>query len=49
MGMRHARLADIREAAVPNVEDALVQSFDVAQRVRRTVSGLSQITELFWQ
>jgi len=49
MGMRHAPLADIPEAAAPNVEDLLIQSFDMARRVRRAVSGLSQITEFFWQ
>jgi len=49
MGMRHAPLADIPEAAAPNVKDPLIQSFDVARRVRRPVSGLSQISELFWQ
>ena len=49
MGMRHAPLADIPEAAAPNVEDPLIQSFDVARRVRRAVSGLSQISEFFWQ
>ena len=47
--MRHAPLADIPEAAAPNVEDLLIQSFDMARRVRRAVSGLSQITEFFWQ
>jgi len=49
MGMRHAPLADIPEAAGPKVEDPLIQSFDVAGRVRRAVSGLSQISEFFWQ
>jgi len=49
MGMRHAPLADIPEAAAPNVEDPLIQSFHVARRVRRAVSGLSQISEFFWQ
>jgi len=49
MGMRHAPLADIPEAAAPNLEDPLIQSFKVAQRVGRAVSGLSQISELFWQ
>ena len=44
MGMRHAPLADIPEAAAPNVEDPLIQSFDVALRVRRAVSCLSQIS-----
>ena len=47
--MRHAPLADIPEAAAPTLEDPLVQSFDVALRVRRAVSGLSQISECFWQ
>jgi len=37
MGRRHAPLADISEAAVPNVEDPLIQSFDMARRVRRAV------------
>jgi len=49
MGMRHAPLADIPEAAAPNVEDPLIQYFDVAWRVRCAVSGLSQISEFFWQ
>ena len=49
MGMRHAPLADIPEAAAQNVEDSLIQSFDVAGRVPRPVSGLSQISEFFWQ
>jgi len=49
MEMRHAPLADILEAAAPNVEDPLIQSFDMARRVRRAVSGLSQISEFFWQ
>jgi len=49
MGMRHAPLADIPEAAAPNVEDPFIQSFDVARRVPRAVSGLSQISEFFWQ
>jgi len=49
MGMRHAPLADIPEAAAPNVEDPLIQYFDVAQRVRCTVSGLFQISDFFWQ
>jgi len=49
MGMRHAPLADIPEAAAANVEDLLIQSFDMARRVRRGVSGLSQISEFFWQ
>jgi len=49
MGMRHVPLADIPKAAAPNVEDPLIQSFDVARRVRRAVSGLSQISEFFWQ
>jgi len=49
MGMRHAPLPDIPEAAGPNVEDPLIQSFDVARRVRPAVSGLSQISEFFWQ
>jgi len=48
IGMRHAPLADIREAAVPNVDDGLIQSFDVVWRVRRAVLGLSQISEFFW-
>jgi len=48
MGMRHPP-ADILQAAAPNVEDPLVQSFDVTGRVRRAVSGLSQIREFFWQ
>ena len=49
IGMRHAYRADILEAAAPNVEDQLIQSFDVARRVRCAVSGLSQISEFFWQ
>jgi len=49
MGMRHAPLADIPEVTAPNVEDSLIQSFDVARRVRRAVLGLSQISEFFWQ
>jgi len=49
MVIRHAPLADILEAAAANVEDPLIQSFDVAWRVRRAVSGLSQISEFFWQ
>jgi len=49
MGMRHAPLADIPEAAAPNMEDMLIQSFDMARRVRRAVSGLLQISEVFWQ
>ena len=49
MGMRHAPPADIPEAAAPNVEDPWIQSFDVGWRVRRAVSGLSQISEFFWQ
>jgi len=44
MGMRHAPLADI---AAPNLEDRLIQSLDVARRVHRAVSGLSQISEFF--
>jgi len=47
MGLRHAPLADIPEAAAPNVEDPLIQYFDVAWRVRRGVSSQSQISELF--
>jgi len=47
MGMRHAPLADIPSAAAPNVEDPLIQSVDVARRVRRAVSGLSQISQFF--
>jgi len=47
MGMRHAPRPDIPEAAAPNVEDPLIQSFDVAHRVRRAVSGLSQMSEFF--
>jgi len=47
--MRHAPLADIPEAAAPNMEDPLIQSFDVAWRVRYAMSGLSQISEFFWQ
>ena len=46
MGMRHPP-ADILQAAAPNVEDPLVQSFDVTGRVRRAVSGLSQISDFF--
>jgi len=49
MGTGHAPPADIAEGAAPNVEDPLIQSFDVARRVRRAVSGLSQIREFFWQ
>jgi len=49
MRMRHASLANIPEAAAPNVEDPLIQTFDVAWRVRRAVSGLSQISEFLWQ
>jgi len=49
MGMRNVLLADIPEAAGPNVDDPLIQSFDVARRVRPVVSGLSQISESFWQ
>ena len=49
VGMRHAPLADITEATAQNVEDPLIQSFEVARRVRRAVSGLSQMSELFWQ
>jgi len=49
MGMRHAPLEDIAEAAAPNLEDLLIQSFDVARRVCRAVCGLSQISEFFWQ
>ena len=49
MGMGHAPLADIPEAAAPNVEDPLIQFFDVARRVRRAVLGLSQISEFFLQ
>jgi len=49
MGMRNGPLADIPEAAALNVEDPLIQSFDMARRVRRSVSGLSQITEFLWQ
>jgi len=49
MGMRHGPLADILEAVAPNVEDPLIESFDVALRVRRIVSGLSQISQFFWQ
>ena len=45
--MRHAPLADIPEAAAPNVEDPLIQSFDLAGRVHCPVSGLSKISELF--
>jgi len=49
MGMRHALLGDIPEAAAPNVEDPLIQSFDVVWRMRRAVSGLSQISEFLGQ
>ena len=49
MGMRHAPQADIVEAVAPKVEDPLIQSFDVARRVRQAVSGLSQISWFFWQ
>jgi len=49
MGMQHAPLADIPEAAAPNLEDPLIQSFDLVRRVRRAVSGISQIGEFFWQ
>jgi len=48
-GMRHAPLADIPEAEAPNVEDPLIQSFDMARRVRRAVSGLSPISKFFWK
>jgi len=47
MGMRHAPLVDIPEATAPNVEDPLIQYFDVGRRVRRALSGLSQISEFF--
>jgi len=47
MGMRHAPLVDIPEAAVPNLEDVLIQYFDLARRVRHAVSGLSPISESF--
>jgi len=40
---------DIPEVAAPNVEYLLIQYFDVAQRVGRAVSALSQISEFFWQ
>ena len=49
IGMRHAPLADIPEPTAPNVEDPWIQYFDVAWRVRPAVSGLSQISEFFWQ
>jgi len=49
MGMRHAPLVDIPEAVALNVEDPFIQYFDVARRVRRAVSGLSKISEFFWQ
>jgi len=49
MGMRYAPLADIQEATGLNAEDPLIQYFDVGQRGRRAVSGLSQIREYFWQ
>jgi len=49
MGMRHAPLAAIPVAAAPNVEDPLIHSIDVARRVHPAVSGLSQISDLFWQ
>jgi len=49
MGMRHAPLADIPEAPAPTVEDPLSQSFEVARRECRAVSGLSQISEFFCQ
>ena len=48
-GMRHALLADIAEATAPNVEDPFIKSFDVARSVCCAVSGLSQISEFFWQ
>jgi len=38
-----------RNKPVTNVENPLIQSFDVAQRVRRAVSALSQISKVFWQ
>jgi len=44
MGMRHAPLVDIPEAEAPNVEDPLMQSFDMGPRVGGAVSGLSEIT-----
>jgi len=49
MGMRHAPVADIAQAAALKVEDLLIQYFDMARRVPPAVSGLSQISELFWQ
>jgi len=49
MGMRHAPPADIPVAAAPNVEAPLIESFDVVRRVGRVVSGLSHISEVFWQ
>jgi len=49
MGMRPAPRADIPEAAAPNEDDPLIQSFDVVWRVHRTVSSLSQISQFFWQ
>jgi len=49
MGMQHTPLADIPEATAPNVQDPLIQSFDVARSVLRAVSGLSQISDPFWQ
>jgi len=49
MVMRHAPLADIPEAAAPNVEDPFIHSSDVVGRVRLEVAGLSQISEFFWQ
>jgi len=48
MGMQHAPLVDIPDPAAQNVEDPLIQSFDVGRRVRRAVSRLSQIGEFFW-
>jgi len=47
--MRHAPLADIPKAAAPNVENPLIQCFDVARSVRSAVPGLFQISEFFWQ
>jgi len=49
MAMQHAPLADILAAAAPNVEDLLIQSFDVMHMFRRAGSGLCQISEFFWQ
>ena len=47
MGMRHAPLADIPEAAALNIQDPLIQSFDVAQRVHSQCQVCPKLVSFF--